>query len=45
MGPGGVAFEGLSYVLPNPNNDGSLSVVISLQTEHKKLFEKLFYDI
>ncbi|XVF06331.1 hypothetical protein REPUB_Repub06bG0038400 [Reevesia pubescens] len=45
MGPGGIPYEGLSYVLPSPNNDGSLSVAISLQTEHMKLFEKLFYDI
>ncbi|XWS20553.1 hypothetical protein CRYUN_Cryun31cG0111800 [Craigia yunnanensis] len=45
MGPGGIAYEGLSFVIPSPTNDGSLSVAISLQTEHMKLFEKLFYDI
>ncbi|KAK8352943.1 hypothetical protein V6Z12_A05G126200 [Gossypium hirsutum] len=45
MGPGGIPYEGLSFVLPSPNNDGSLSVAISLQTEHMKVFEKLFYDI
>ncbi|KAI3463477.1 hypothetical protein Pfo_020140 [Paulownia fortunei] len=45
MGPGGIAYEGLSFVLPSPTNDGSLSVAISLQTEHMKLFEKLLYDI
>lgn len=45
MGPGVILYEGLSYVLPSPNNDGSLSVAICLQTEHMKLFEKLFYDI
>lgn len=45
MGPGGIPYEGLSFVLPNPNNDGSLSVAISLQTEQMKVFEKLFYDI
>ncbi|CAI9780029.1 unnamed protein product [Fraxinus pennsylvanica] len=45
MGPGGIAYEGLSFVLPSPENDGSLSVAISLQTEHMKVFEKLLYDI
>lgn len=45
MGPGGIAYEGLSFVLPSPTNDGSLSVAISLQTGHMKVFEKLLYDI
>ncbi|KAL8123112.1 shikimate O-hydroxycinnamoyltransferase-like [Apium graveolens] len=45
MGPGGIAYEGLSFVLPSPSNDGSLSVAISLQAEHMKLFSKLLYDI
>ncbi|KAK6153828.1 hypothetical protein DH2020_013467 [Rehmannia glutinosa] len=45
MGPGGIAYEGLSFVLPSPTNDGSLSVAISLQSEHMKVFEKLLYDI
>ncbi|XP_047339195.1 shikimate O-hydroxycinnamoyltransferase [Impatiens glandulifera] len=45
MGPGGIPFEGLSFVLPSPINDGSLSVAISLQTEHMKLFQKFFTDI
>ncbi|EOY26097.1 hypothetical protein QQP08_019128 [Theobroma cacao] len=45
MGPGGIPYEGLSFVLPSPTNDGSLSVAISLQAEHMKLFEKLIYDI
>ncbi|KAH6819558.1 hydroxycinnamoyl-CoA shikimate/quinate hydroxycinnamoyl transferase [Perilla frutescens var. frutescens] len=45
MGPGGIAYEGLSFVLPSPTNDGSLSVAISLQAEHMKLFEKLLYEI
>ncbi|KAL3736898.1 hypothetical protein ACJRO7_025781 [Eucalyptus globulus] len=44
MGPGGIAYEGLSYILPSPTSDGSLSVAISLQTEHVKPFEKFFYD-
>ncbi|KAI3671486.1 hypothetical protein L1987_87224 [Smallanthus sonchifolius] len=45
MGPGGIAYEGLSFVLPSPVNDGSLSIAISLQAEHMKLFSKFLYDI
>lgn len=45
MGPGGIAYEGLSFVLPSPSNDGSLSIAISLQAEHMKLFSKFLYDI
>ena len=45
MGPGGIPYEGLSFVLPSPTNDGSLSVAIALQTEHMKLFEKCLYEI
>nr|QQH14913.1 shikimate O-hydroxycinnamoyltransferase isoform 1 [Cirsium japonicum] len=45
MGPGGIAFEGLSFVLPSPINDGSLTIAISLQAEHMKLFSKFLYDI
>lgn len=45
MGPGGIAYEGLSFVLPSPINDGSLSIAISLQAQHMKLFSKYLYDI
>ncbi|KAG8388216.1 hypothetical protein BUALT_Bualt02G0102600 [Buddleja alternifolia] len=45
MGPGGIVYEGLSFVLPSPTNDGSLSIAISLQKQHMKLFQKLLYDI
>lgn len=45
MGPGGIAYEGLSFILPSPTNDGSQSVAISLQAEHMKLFKKFLYDI
>nr|XP_043608335.1 shikimate O-hydroxycinnamoyltransferase-like [Erigeron canadensis] len=45
MGPGGISFEGLSFVLPSPVNDGSLSIAISLQAQHMKLFSKFLYDI
>ncbi|KAI3856125.1 hypothetical protein MKW98_016158 [Papaver atlanticum] len=43
-GPGAVAFEGLAYMLPSPVNDGSLSLAISLQSDHMKRFEKIVYD-
>lgn len=45
MGPGGIPYEGLSFVLPSPTNDGSLSVAIALQTQHMKQFEKYLYEI
>ncbi|CAH9092119.1 unnamed protein product [Cuscuta epithymum] len=45
MGPGGIAYEGLSFILPSPTNDGSLSVAISLQSHHMKLFKDFLYDI
>jgi shikimate O-hydroxycinnamoyltransferase len=44
MGPGGIQYEGLSYILPSPTNDGSLSVAIALHSEHMKAFEKLLYE-
>ncbi|XP_058114025.1 shikimate O-hydroxycinnamoyltransferase-like [Magnolia sinica] len=44
MGPGGIAYEGLAFVLPSPTNDGSLSLAISLQAEHMVRFEKYLYD-
>ncbi|KAK9149861.1 hypothetical protein Scep_008618 [Stephania cephalantha] len=44
MGPGGIAYEGLAFLLPSPINDGSISLAISLQTEHMKVFQKIFYD-
>jgi shikimate O-hydroxycinnamoyltransferase len=45
MGPGGIPYEGLAFALPSASNDGSLSVGISLQAEHMKLFAKFLYDI
>ncbi|KAK9282190.1 hypothetical protein L1049_005102 [Liquidambar formosana] len=45
MGPGGIAYEGLAFMLPSPTNDGSLSLAISLQSDHMKLFEQFLYDI
>ncbi|CAN0862726.1 Shikimate O-hydroxycinnamoyltransferase [Linum grandiflorum] len=45
MGPGAVPFEGLSFLLPSPTNDGSMSLVISLLADHMKEFEKLISDL
>ncbi|KAK8952174.1 Shikimate O-hydroxycinnamoyltransferase [Platanthera zijinensis] len=43
MGPGGIAYEGLSFVLPSPTGDGSLSLAISLQPDHMVRFKDIFY--
>ncbi|XP_031483231.1 shikimate O-hydroxycinnamoyltransferase-like [Nymphaea colorata] len=45
MGPGGIAYEGLAFMLPSPFNDGTLSLAIALQPDHMRLFEKFIYDI
>ncbi|KAK9149860.1 hypothetical protein Scep_008617 [Stephania cephalantha] len=44
MGPGGITYEGLPFLLPSSINDGSLSLLISLQMKHMELFKKLFYE-
>ncbi|KAL5561764.1 hypothetical protein UlMin_031511 [Ulmus minor] len=44
MGPGGIMFEGKSYVLPSGRDDGSLFVALALYPQHMKEFEKLFYE-
>ncbi|KAJ4953759.1 hypothetical protein NE237_030591 [Protea cynaroides] len=44
MGPGGIAYEGLAFLIPSSTNDGSLSLAISLQSEHMKVFQKLLYE-
>ncbi|XP_062078693.1 shikimate O-hydroxycinnamoyltransferase-like [Humulus lupulus] len=46
VGPAAILFDGLVYLMNNPNDDdGSLSVAIGLQHEHMKEFEKLLYDM
>ncbi|CAN0862724.1 Shikimate O-hydroxycinnamoyltransferase [Linum grandiflorum] len=45
MGPAMIPFEGLSFLLPSPTNDGSMSLVISLLGDHMKGFEKLINDV
>lgn len=44
MGPGGIAYEGLAFILPSTQGDGSLSIAISLQAEHMARFQKLLYE-
>ncbi|MQL80373.1 hypothetical protein Taro_012822 [Colocasia esculenta] len=45
MGPGGIAYEGLAFLLPSATGDGSLSLAISLQPEHMTKFQKLVYGL
>ncbi|KAK8953383.1 Shikimate O-hydroxycinnamoyltransferase [Platanthera guangdongensis] len=46
MGPGGIAYEGMSFVLPSAAAAaGDLSVVISLQPDHMARFKDLFYEL
>ncbi|KAF8369820.1 hypothetical protein HHK36_032155 [Tetracentron sinense] len=44
IGPAGAPFDGLVFVLPSPINDGSLSLVISLQFDQMQILKKYFYD-
>ena len=44
MRPANVVHEGKVYIVPSPNNDGSLSVVTRLETSPMKVFEKLLYE-
>ncbi|KAK6153787.1 hypothetical protein DH2020_013426 [Rehmannia glutinosa] len=45
MGVGAIPPDGITYVMPNPKNDGGAVYAISLPKEQMELFEKLFYDI
>ena len=44
MGPGGIAYEGLSFIIPSSTNDGTMSVAIALPPDRMKVFQDLFYD-
>ncbi|KAH9666122.1 Shikimate O-hydroxycinnamoyltransferase [Citrus sinensis] len=37
--------DGVGFILPSPNNDGSLYLVINLETPRIQLFRKFFYEI
>ncbi|KAI5061996.1 hypothetical protein GOP47_0022535 [Adiantum capillus-veneris] len=43
MGPAGIPFEGLAFVLPSPHRDGGLSISLALAPHHMPAFEQLFY--
>ncbi|KAI5313828.1 PREDICTED: shikimate [Prunus dulcis] len=46
MGPGrAYPWDGMALLLPSATNDGSLSLIITLQSEHMKSFPDLLYDI
>ncbi|KAK6153788.1 hypothetical protein DH2020_013427 [Rehmannia glutinosa] len=45
MGAGAIPPDGITYVMPNPTNDGGVLYALSLPKEEMELFEKLFYDI
>ncbi|XP_057740595.1 hydroxycinnamoyl-CoA:piscidic acid hydroxycinnamoyltransferase-like [Arachis stenosperma] len=44
MGPCEVVGDGRAFIMPAPTGDGTLSVVIRLQTPHLQPFEKFFYE-
>lgn len=44
MGPAGIPFEGLAYLLPSPSQDGGLSVSLALSSLHMPAFLHLFYE-
>ncbi|KAL8502091.1 hypothetical protein ACS0TY_021273 [Phlomoides rotata] len=43
-GPGVPPYEGKSYLLRSPQNDGSLLYGVTLLKQHMTLFEKMLYD-
>lgn len=43
VGPGSVAFDGKSFIMDGPNDDGSLIVALRLQVGHIDTFRELFY--
>ncbi|KAK6153790.1 hypothetical protein DH2020_013429 [Rehmannia glutinosa] len=45
MGAGAIPPDGITYVMPNPTNDGGVLYALSLPKEQMELFEKLFNDI
>ncbi|KAH7372969.1 hypothetical protein KP509_17G031300 [Ceratopteris richardii] len=44
MGPAGIPFEGLVFLLPSPTGDGSLDVSLALSAHDMPDFEELFYS-
>ncbi|XP_078443605.1 HXXXD-type acyl-transferase family protein [Wolffia australiana] len=44
MGPGGISYEGLAFVIPTATDDGCLFLAISLQSDHMAVFRKIIRD-
>ncbi|KAF3789839.1 Methanol O-anthraniloyltransferase [Nymphaea thermarum] len=45
IGTVAATVDGLGYILPSPSDDGSLSIVITLQTDAMRSLAKIIYDI
>ncbi|GFZ21060.1 hypothetical protein Acr_29g0002220 [Actinidia rufa] len=44
FGPGTLAYDGKTFIIPNNNEDSSLVVALRLQVAHMDTFTKLFYE-
>eukprot|EP00250_Pteridium_aquilinum_P010584 c19494_g1_i1 orf=188-1603(+) len=44
MGPAGIPFEGLAYIIPSASGDGGISVSLALAPHHMPAFEQLFFE-
>ncbi|KAJ0090660.1 hypothetical protein Patl1_14611 [Pistacia atlantica] len=44
MGRATISLEGTSFILPNPYDERSLSLIICLENHHMELFKKFFYS-
>ncbi|KAM6552708.1 hypothetical protein CsatB_013470 [Cannabis sativa] len=45
VGPATILYDGITYLLSSPDDDGSVFVAIGLQHDHMKDFVKFLYDI
>ncbi|KAH6801286.1 hydroxycinnamoyl-CoA shikimate/quinate hydroxycinnamoyl transferase [Perilla frutescens var. hirtella] len=45
VGPGAALFEGKSFLVADPQNEGGVLLLITLRKQHMKLFQNLLYDI
>ena len=44
FGPGTLAYDGKTFIIPNNNEDGSLVVALNLNVAHMDTFKKFFYE-
>ena len=44
VGPGLLNIDGKSFIMPSPEDDGSLVIALRLQTEYMDAFKKYFYQ-